>query len=93
MWLATVLADQTRTDELADTPPRHCRVVGDHDQIALALAHELVDQAFGSSDAHEAADHEACAIRNHGGGIFNRDGFHGSKSCFSMPFVSAPQAA
>ena len=48
MWLATVLPTRPALDQLADAPSRHCRIVADNDKIALALAHQFVDQALGS---------------------------------------------
>jgi hypothetical protein len=50
--------------QLADANPGQRGVVGDHGKPALALAHELVDDAFGRADAHEAADHQARVVRN-----------------------------
>ena len=44
MWLAIAVRDKAGVHELADAAARHCGVVGDHREIALALAHELVDQ-------------------------------------------------
>ena len=45
------LAQQLGADELADSPARHRRVVGDHSEIALVLAHDLVDDPLGRADA------------------------------------------
>ena len=73
-------SDEPSTDEFPDTLSWHCRIVRNHNQIALTLAHELFDDAFSSSNSHEAADHKACAVRYHGDRIFNRDGFHGPTS-------------
>ena len=69
-------ADQTGIDELADSPPGHGVVVGDHDEITFALAHQFVDQALGSSDAHEPSDHEGRPIRDHLDRGRARDSFH-----------------
>ena len=50
-----------RVDQLADADARAGGVVGDDGEVALALPHQLVHQAFGRADAHEAADHEVLA--------------------------------
>ena len=34
----------------------------DHRQVALALAHELVHEALGRTNAHESADHHCCEV-------------------------------
>ena len=56
------LAHELRANELADAPPRRRRIVGDHDEVALLLADDLVDDPFGRADGHEAADHQAGAV-------------------------------
>jgi hypothetical protein len=48
------LLHEAGTHQLADAHSRHRRVVGDHGEIALALAHQLVDHGLGSADGHEA---------------------------------------
>src|SRR5262249_53033330 len=70
------LADQPCSHELTDAPHRGSRVIGDDDQVALFLAHELIDDAFGSSRTHEASNHETCPIGDHGDGIFDRYCLH-----------------
>ena len=37
---------------------------------ALALAYQLIDQAFRGPDPHESADHKAGAVGNHGDRVF-----------------------
>src|SRR5215467_14690188 len=51
-------------------------VSGDHREIALALADQLVDHPLGAADRHEAADHHARTVGNHRDGIGDFDGFH-----------------
>ena len=80
MWLATVLADKSGADQLADAPAGHRSVVGDHGEIALSLAHELIDHALGRAHRHEAADHQARAVGNHGDRIFKRRSFSSAPS-------------
>jgi hypothetical protein len=54
--------------------PGHAVSLADHRQIALALAHELVDHALRAADAHEAADHQRGAVGDHGAGFLQRRG-------------------
>src|SRR6185436_9007133 len=60
------LAHQPGVDQLADAAARRGRVVGDHGEIAFALADDLVNQAFGRADRHEPTDHQAGAVGDHG---------------------------
>src|SRR5262249_39996715 len=73
-------ADQAFVHELADALAGPGGVVGDHREIALALAHQLVDHALRAADGHEAADHHTRAVGNEGDGILHRDSFHGRPS-------------
>ena len=84
-WIETDMADdglaqQLGRDELADPPAGRCRVIGDDGEVALVLTHDLVDDPLGRADSHEAADHQACAIRDHGNGLFERDSLHVSST-------------
>ena len=76
MWLAIVLLTRPSTYQLADSPARHRRVVGNDGEIALSLAHEFIDQALGRTDGHEPPDHEARAIWNQGDGVLKGYRFH-----------------
>ena len=67
------LAHQLGRDQLADARGRHRGIVGDHRQIALVLPHDFVDDALGRADGHEAADHQACAIGDHGNRLIERE--------------------
>jgi hypothetical protein len=60
------LAQQLRVDQLADPPARRRRVIGNHGKVMLFLPHDLVDDALGRTHGHEAADHQACPIGDHG---------------------------
>ena len=53
------LAHHARANQLADAGAGQRIVVGDDRQVALFLAHQLVDQPLGRAHAHEAADHHA----------------------------------
>jgi hypothetical protein len=57
-------AHQIRRHEFPDADARQRRVVGDHREVALALADELVDDPLGRANTHEAAHHQARAILN-----------------------------
>src|SRR5262249_54505949 len=70
------LAQQLGSDELADSLPRCRSVIGDHREIAFVLPHDLVDDPLGRADGHEAADHQARAIGNHGDRLLKRDRLH-----------------
>ena len=59
------LAQQLGVHKLADTSARSGGIIGDHGEIALVLADDLVNEAFGRAHRHEAADHQACAVGNH----------------------------
>jgi len=74
------LAEEPRFDELADPLSGHGGVIGADGQIPLALAENLVDEALGRADGHEAADHEARAVRDEGDGLLEREGAHLSAS-------------
>ena len=39
--------DEPSTDEFADALSWRCRIIRDDNQVALALAHEFIDDAFG----------------------------------------------
>jgi hypothetical protein len=60
------LAHQLGVDQLANSLSRNGRIIRDHGQVALFLAYDLIDEAFGRAHGHEAADHQACAIGDHG---------------------------
>ena len=51
MWLTMALRSSLAANELADPPARHRRVIGDHGEIALVLAHDLIDDALGRAHA------------------------------------------
>ena len=74
------LLHEPGADQLADAHAGHRVVVGDHRQIALALAHELVDQALGRADAHEAADHEGGAVGDQRHRLLQGNGLHADSS-------------
>ena len=69
------LAHQLGSNELADSPARRRRVIGDHGEIALVLAHDLVDDPLGRAHRHEPADHQACAIGDHGNRLVESERF------------------
>ena len=56
------LLHQAGADQLADAHAGHRGVVGDHGEIALALAHQFVDHVLRGAHGHEAADHQAGAV-------------------------------
>ena len=56
------LLHRAGADQLADADAGERVVVGDHREVPLALAHELVHQALGRAHAHEPADHHARAV-------------------------------
>ncbi len=63
------LAHQPGAHQLADADAGKRRVVGDDGQVALALARQFVDDAVRRADGHEAADHQARAVRDEGNGL------------------------
>jgi hypothetical protein len=69
-------ADELGVNQLSDPDPRRSSVVGDHDKFALFLPHKFVDDRARRTDAHETANHQACARRDHGDGILKTDGSH-----------------
>ena len=76
MWLTIALRTRRARDQLADADAGHGRVVGDHGQVALALAHQFVDHVLGRADAHEAADHQAGAVGDQRHRIGKRERSH-----------------
>ena len=74
------LADELRADELADARAWLGGIVGDHREIALPLPDDLVDHAFRRADAHEAPDHQARTVRDHGNGFGEGYRFHDAGS-------------
>jgi hypothetical protein len=64
-------------DELPDAPARHRGVIRDHGKVALVLAHDLVNDTLGRADGHETADHQRCAVGDHGDRLIKSDGSHG----------------
>jgi hypothetical protein len=81
--------DEPGIDELTDTAPRERRIVRDNGQIAFALPHELVDEALGSSDAHEPADHQGRTVRDERNGFGDGNRFHLETSPRSKPLFTA----
>ena len=63
-------------EQLADALSGCGRVVADQGKARLLLPHQLVQQAFRRTDAHEAADHDARAVRDHRDGFFDGNGPH-----------------
>ena len=80
MWLATMRATSFVSNEFAYPFARDRRVIGDNRKAGFALAHEFVEQPFRRSDTHEAADHHARTLGDHGDRLFDRDGFHATSS-------------
>src|SRR5262249_18530682 len=74
------LADEALADKLADTSARLGRIVRNHYEIALALAHEFLDQSLGCARPHEAPNHEACPIGNQRYSFCERRCLHGPRS-------------
>src|SRR3954469_19800583 len=63
-------------DELAHAAAGCPGIVGDHGEIALILAHDLVDDPLRRADGHESPDHQARAVRYHGDRLLERNGLH-----------------
>ena len=70
------LAKRLGTHKLADADARLCGVIGDDREVALALPHDLIDHTLGRTDTHKAADHQACAVRNHLDGAIEQNRLH-----------------
>jgi hypothetical protein len=68
--------NQAGTDQLADPPAGHRRVVGYDSQPALFLTDDFIDQTLGSSDSHKPTDHHGGAIRNEAHSIMKMYCFH-----------------
>ena len=83
------LAHQLGFDQLADSSARHRGVVGDHCEVAFVLAHDLVNDALGRTDGHEAADHQACAVGDHGDRLIEREGSHDAPVLARRKFSAA----
>ena len=64
------LTQELGCNELSDTPTRRRRVIGDHREIAPLLADDLIDHPLGRAHSHEPADHQACAVGDHGNRLF-----------------------
>jgi hypothetical protein len=62
--------DQGCIEQLSDAAARNGGVVGDEDELAFLLSHQLFQQAFRRAHAHKAADHDRRAVRNHRYGFF-----------------------
>jgi hypothetical protein len=73
MWVPIMLA---AFEQLADALARRGRVVADQEQARLFLSHQFVEQPLRRADAHESTDHDACAVRDHGNGLFGGNGLH-----------------
>jgi hypothetical protein len=70
------LAHKFCLNELADSLARDSGVIGDHGEIALILAQDLVDDALWRAHGHETADHQACTIWDHRNRLIERKGSH-----------------
>ena len=70
------LAKKLRAHELADTDARFCSVICNHCQITPSLADDLVHHAFRRTDTHEAANHQAGAVGNHGNSLIEGYSLH-----------------
>ena len=57
-------------EQLADALAGRGRVIADQGKVRLLLAHQFVEQALRRADGHEAADHDARAVRDHRNGFF-----------------------
>src|SRR5215475_14669035 len=49
-------------DELANAGAGQRCVIGDHREIFFSLTHDFIDDAFGRSHSHEAANHQTGAV-------------------------------
>ena len=67
------LAHQLGADQLADAASGHRGIVGDDRKVAFVLPYDLVDHALGRADRHEATDHQACAVGDHGNRLVARE--------------------
>ena len=83
IWLTMALRNNFAVTTFADPLAGRCCVVGDDGEVALILADDLVHHALRRPNCHEASDHEAYAIRDHGYSLFERDSLH----VFSTPFI------
>ena len=63
-------------EQLADALAGYRRVIADQGKARLLLPHQLVQQAFRRAHAHETADHDARAVRDHRDGFFGGNGPH-----------------
>src|SRR6185503_6283033 len=87
------LSHQLRAYQLADAGPRPCRVIGDDGELALALAHQLVHEAFRRAHTHEPANHQACPVRDHGDRTLERDRLQSPLACSATATCRRGQSA
>src|SRR5262249_26597387 len=70
-------ADKALVDQFSNAATWNRGVIRNDREIPFSLPYQFIDDTLGGPDTHEAANHKACSIRNHGDGIFDRNRFHG----------------
>ena len=77
MWLAMTLRTDRAVISLPMPRPGAAVSFAITVRSRFFLPHDLVDQPLRRTHRHEAANHDACAVRDHGNCLIERDGSHG----------------